>query len=207
MSKILVVDDEKHIRLLLSELLKKYKYEVRAAADGTEAITLLEDEPFDLIVTDLHMANKGGIDVLKQVKEKHALSEVLILTGNGTISSAVEAMRLGAFEYLTKPIDLKEFIVKVQKALDRHELRTKLAQQEAEIQAHQTMIAKDLKLAAQVQASIVPKSMENEQYEVAVRYSPMIGIGGDFSDIYHDEHNRVYLTIVDVTGHGIAAAL
>lgn len=74
MSKILVVDDEKHIRLLLSELLKKYKYEVRAAADGTEAITLLEDEPFDLIVTDLHMANKGGIDVLKQVKEKHALS-------------------------------------------------------------------------------------------------------------------------------------
>lgn len=207
MSKILVVDDEKHIRLLLSELLKKYKYEVRTVADGTEAIVLLEQEPFDLIVTDLHMAKKGGIDVLKQVKEKHALSEVLILTGNGTISSAVEAMRLGAFEYLTKPIDLKEFIVKVQKALDRHELRTKLAQQEAEIQAHQTMIAKDLKLAAQVQASIVPKSMENERYEVAVRYSPMIGIGGDFSDIYHDENDRVYLTIVDVTGHGIAAAL
>lgn len=207
MAKILVVDDDKHIRILLSELLKKYKYEVQTVGDGTEALSLLDNELFELIVTDLHMAQKGGIDVLKQVKEREFLTEVLILTGHGTISSAVEAMRLGAFEYLTKPIDLKEFIVKVQKALERRDLRSKLSAQEAEIQAHQEMIARDLKLATQVQASIVPKSMATDQFEIAVRYSPMIGIGGDFSDIYYNEQDKVYLTIVDVTGHGIAAAL
>jgi serine phosphatase RsbU (regulator of sigma subunit) len=207
MAKILVVDDEKHIRILLSELLKKYEYAVQTVGDGSEALSLLDEESFDLIVTDLHMAQKGGIDVLKQVKERNALTEVLILTGYGTISSAVEAMRLGAFEYLTKPIDLKAFIVKVQKALERRDLRSKIAAQEAEIQAHQEMIVRDLKLAAQVQASIVPKSMATDRFEIAVRYSPMIGIGGDFSDIYDNEQDRIYLTIVDVTGHGIAAAL
>ncbi|MFQ5628542.1 MAG: PP2C family protein-serine/threonine phosphatase [bacterium] len=207
MAKILVVDDEKHIRLLLSELLKKYEYDVNTVGDGSEALALLEKERFDLIVTDLHMAQKGGIDVLKHVKSLDSLAEVLILTGYGTISSAVEAMRLGAFEYLTKPIDLKELIVKVQKALERRELRKRIAKQETEIQAHQEMIARDLKLATQVQASIVPKSMQTDRFEVAVRYSPMIGIGGDFSEIYYNESDEIYLTIVDVTGHGIAAAL
>lgn len=207
MAKILVVDDEKHIRMLLVELLKKYKYDVMDVGDGAEAVELLRATSFDLVVTDLHMAQKGGIDVLKHAKSLDALTEVLILTGYGTISSAVEAMQLGAFEYLTKPIDLKEFIVKVQKALERRELRRKIAAQDEEIKAHQEMLARDLKLAAQVQASLVPKSMENRRFEIAVRYSPMIGIGGDFSDVFHDEGERIYLTIVDVTGHGIAAAL
>jgi sigma-B regulation protein RsbU (phosphoserine phosphatase) len=71
---------------------------------------------------------------------------------------------------------------------------------------HQAMIARDLKLAAQVQMSLVPRPLHNERAEVAVRYKPMIGVGGDFSDIFVD-HDSITLTMVDVTGHGITAAL
>jgi len=207
MTKILIVDDEKSIRFLLSEVLKKDKYTVDAVSDGSIAIKRLQEESFDLVVTDLHMANKSGIDVLKAGKKHDPLLEVLILTGHGTISSAVKAMQLGAFEYLTKPIDLQEFRLKVKQALERKALRDEIGRQKAELQAQQDMITKDLKLAAQVQDSLVPPSIADKQFSVAVRYSPMIGVGGDFFDIYKSDDQEIYLTIVDVTGHGIAAAL
>jgi sigma-B regulation protein RsbU (phosphoserine phosphatase) len=86
-------------------------------------------------------------------------------------------------------------------------LRQQIARQKAEIQEHQEMIDRDLKLAAQVQRSLVPKPIHDERFEVAIKYLPMIGVGGDFSDIFYDQEDELYLTIVDVTGHGITAAL
>lgn len=207
MARIVVVDDEKSIQFLLSELLKRDNHEVQTFSDGADALEVLEHDAFDLVVTDLHMARKTGIDVLRGAKKYDEFIEVLILTGHGTISSAVEAMQLGAFEYLTKPIDLKEFRLKVQKALERRDMRKQIARQQEEIRAHQEMIARDLKLASQVQDSLVPKSLKRDTFEIAVRYSPMIGVGGDFSDLYLNDNREIYLTIVDVTGHGIAAAL
>lgn len=207
MARILVVDDEHSIRFLLSELLQKDNHEVVMAAGGEQACAHIREKPFELVITDLQMADVNGIDVLRQAKVSDHLTEVLILTGYGSITSAVEAMQLGAFEYLTKPIDLAEFRLKVQQALERRALRQQIEQQREEIKSHQELIEKDLKLAEQIQASLVPNSIATEKFEIAVRYSPMIGVGGDFSDIYFNGGEEVYLTIVDVTGHGISAAL
>jgi sigma-B regulation protein RsbU (phosphoserine phosphatase) len=207
MSEILVVDDEQAIRHLLSEVLAKDGHRVENASDGDAAIEALHAGDFDLVVSDLHMKDVDGISVLRATKSKNPYTEVLILTGKGTVATAVEAMRLGAYEYLTKPVDLQEFRLKVRQALERRAMRMQIEAQRRELQIHQDMIARDLKLAAQVQRSLVPPAFQHERAEVAVRYKPMIGVGGDFSDIYFDGERQLYLTIVDVTGHGITAAL
>jgi serine phosphatase RsbU (regulator of sigma subunit) len=207
MASILVVDDEQAIRVLLTEVLTKDGHRLTAAIDGEAARAELQAAHFDLVVSDLHMRRVDGIEVLKTAKEKNEHTEVLILTGRGTIASAVEAMRLGAFDYLTKPVDLEEFRLKVRQALKHHAMRLQIEVQRQEIQAHQEMIARDLKLAAQVQQSLVPRPFVHPRLEIDVRHLPMIGVGGDFSDIYFDGDDRLYLSLIDVTGHGIAAAL
>ncbi len=207
MSSILVVDDDQAIRIFLSEVLTKDGHRVRSAADGDAALAELQAANFDLVISDLHMRRVDGIEVLKAAKEKNEQTEVLILTGRGTIASAVEAMRLGAFEYLTKPVDLEEFRLKVRQALKHRALQLQIEVQRQEIQAHQEMIARDLKLAAQVQQSLVPPPFVHPRLDIDVRHLPMIGVGGDFSDIYFDGGDRLYLSLIDVTGHGIAAAL
>lgn len=207
MSDILIVDDEKAIRQLLSEVLTKDGHRVESAPDGDAALEKIVADDFDLVVTDLHMQDVDGISVLRSSKSKNPYTEVLILTGHGTVSSAVEAMRLGAYEYLTKPIDMREFRMKARQALERRAMRLQIEAQRREIQRHQEMIARDLKLAEQVQHSLVPRPLQNEFLDVAVRYLPMIGVGGDFADIYYDNPQQITLTLVDVTGHGITAAL
>ena len=99
MANILVVDDEKSITYLLAEVLRKIGHQVKELCDGRLVKDELARSPYDLVVSDLHMKEKGGMEVLKIVKETDGSTEVLILTGHGTVATAVEAMKLGAFEY------------------------------------------------------------------------------------------------------------
>ncbi len=207
MASILVVDDEKSITFLLSEVLKKDGHSVRQLSDGKLVKDEVRKRHYDLVVSDMHMKEVGGIEVLKMVKSTDRSTEVLILTGHATVASAVEAMKLGAFEYLTKPIDMEEFRLKVQKALERRDFKIKIEKQQQELIAYQEMIKKDLGLAEQVQRSLVPPPVSLPNIDVHVKYLPMIGVGGDFADVYFDGTENVYITIVDVTGHGITAAL
>lgn len=207
MANILVVDDEKSITYLLSEVLKKDGHMVKTLSDGKLVADTVEKDEFHLVISDLHMKQVGGIDVLKAVKNNDENTEVLILTGHGTISTAVEAMKLGAFEFLTKPIDMEEFRLKVKKALERRSFRLQIEKQRREIEEQQEIIRKDLRLAEHVQKSLVPKELRNSHIDVVVKHMPMIGVGGDFADVYYDGDEKVYLTLIDVTGHGITAAL
>ena len=122
MAVILVVDNEHSVRLTLSMLLKAAGHQVLEAADGRAAIEKLRDELVSLVVTDLKMADVSGLDVLRETKALRPEMEVILLTGHGTIESAVEAMRLGAFDYVTKPFEPPELLHRVQNALERHRL-------------------------------------------------------------------------------------
>jgi len=207
MANILVVDDEKSITYLLAEVLRKDQHSVKTLSDGRLVEDELRKRTYDLVVSDLHMGEVGGLEVLRTVKNCDENTEVLILTGHGTISTAVEAMKLSAFEFLTKPIDMEEFRLKVQKALERRSFKVQIQKQQHELREQQEMISKDLQLAEQVQKSLVPEPLNLPDLDVCVKYLPMIGVGGDFADIYYDGSENVYLTLIDVTGHGITAAL
>jgi len=133
MAQVLLVDDEKSIRITLSAFLKKMGYQVDTAADGAEAEDKISSCHYDLIITDLKMRDKGGLEVLQIAKGANPLTEVIVLTGFGTVESGVEAMKLGAYDYLTKPPDLEEFRLLVTKALERQQLRTEVLQLHSEL--------------------------------------------------------------------------
>jgi len=118
----LVVDDETNIREALATILEKRGYAVRTAGTGEEALEMLDVAPADLVLTDLKMPGMGGMSFLRRLKEKWPDTEVLIMTAFGSIDTAVEAMRSGAYDYLTKPIDRERFPVVVEKALERRDL-------------------------------------------------------------------------------------
>jgi two-component system response regulator HydG len=122
MAKILIVDDQRNMRTTLAMMLRGTGYEVDEAADGEQGADRGATGAYDVVLTDLRMGTKDGIDVLRSTKDTHPLTEVIVMTAYGTIESAVEAMRLGAFDYIQKPFTEQELLVKVAKALDNRRL-------------------------------------------------------------------------------------
>jgi ATP-dependent Lon protease len=116
---ILVVDDEKITRMNLRHVLTKEGYAVAVAADGVEAMQALEDQVFDIVITDLKMEKADGMQVLEAAKQKNPDTEVIVITGYATVPAAVEAMQKGSYHFLAKPLKLDEIRSTVQKALNR----------------------------------------------------------------------------------------
>lgn len=122
--KILIVDDEKNLRQVLAVELAADGDEVDAAEDGLAALEFLEKTEYDVVLLDLNMPRMGGIDVLKKMRALDMPAEVIILTANTTISAAVEAMKLGAYDYLTKPFRREELTPVIEKAFEKKKLRS-----------------------------------------------------------------------------------
>lgn len=121
--KIIIAEDEDITRKHLLYALTREGYEVVGTKNGHEALSLIESEHFDVLITDIKMPEMDGIELLEKVKEKHHGIEVLIITGFGSIDSAVEAMKKGAYEYITKPFNLDELILKVKNIHERAALK------------------------------------------------------------------------------------
>jgi len=122
MPKILVVDDQRNMRATLAMMLRGAGYEVEEAADGEQGVELGAKGAFDVVLTDLRMGPVDGLKVVRSVKEAQPMTEVIVMTAYGTIESAVEAIRMGAFDYLQKPFSEDELLVKVNKALENRRL-------------------------------------------------------------------------------------
>ena len=108
--KILVVDDEEDLRLLLTDSLRREGFQVAAASSGREALALVEQEPPDLIILDLVMPEMDGIETLRRLRERGVTAKVLVLTAYGTAQQTREAMALGVREFIGKPFDLDRLI-------------------------------------------------------------------------------------------------
>ncbi|MCB2182626.1 MAG: response regulator [Desulfobulbaceae bacterium] len=118
---ILLVDDEETILKSVSNYLKKNGYDVTTAASGEEAIKKLRTTPFDLTITDLAMVGVSGLDVLREIKKNNSTCCVFILTGYGNMESAIDALRSGADDYLLKPCDVEELVLKIKRCLEKQE--------------------------------------------------------------------------------------
>jgi two-component system response regulator PilR (NtrC family) len=122
-ARVLVVDDERSMRDLLSIMLKQSGYHVVAADGGEEALAALAQEPFDLVITDLRMRKVDGIAVLRAAKEHSPHTVVLVVTAFASTETAVEAMKLGAYDYITKPFKLDEIRLIIANAIERKRLQ------------------------------------------------------------------------------------
>ncbi|MBD3373522.1 SpoIIE family protein phosphatase [candidate division KSB1 bacterium] len=206
-SRILLVDDDPYARRLLMQYLKKTVHEIHSSENGNQAIEQIANLEFDLVITDLQMTPSSGLEVLEAAKQKNKYTQVLIITAHASIHSAVAAMKNGAFEYLTKPLDADAFLLKVQNALEHRHLQLLLQEQQTRLDQYHRMISRDLAIAKQVQSTLIPQAFDIDGLKTSMSYKPLIGLGGDWADIHYDQDRFVYLTIVDVTGHGIASAL
>ncbi|TET38775.1 MAG: response regulator [Planctomycetota bacterium] len=115
---ILVVDDDEELRLALVKSLSKANYRVYAGANFTDGIEILRTQKIDLLLSDLKMPDKSGLDLLKEVKSISSQTRVIIITAYGEMSSYLEAMNIGAFDYINKPINRDELLEMVSRALD-----------------------------------------------------------------------------------------
>jgi DNA-binding NtrC family response regulator len=120
--RILIADDEKNMRWVLGEALAGQGYEVSEAADGRSALASIDEQPPDLMVLDHKMPSPDGMEVLRRVRSKGAEFPIIMLTAHGNVGTAVEAMKAGATEYLTKPFDLEELKVAIDRAIRVSEL-------------------------------------------------------------------------------------
>ncbi len=116
-AKILIVDDEKAIRDSLKELLILEEYQVETAASGEESLEMMEKKEFDLVLLDIKMPGVSGVEVMRQVKKYYPDTKVIVLTGHGSLESAIEAIRSGAEDYMLKPYESSDILVSIGKAL------------------------------------------------------------------------------------------
>ncbi len=124
MAKILIIDDEKSIRNTLREILEYEKYEVVEAGDGMEGILKLENDFFDVILCDIKMPKMDGMEVLSKLSELSPDTPIVMMSGHGTVETAVEAIKNGAFDFILKPLDLNRLLVTIRNAMDRSQLIT-----------------------------------------------------------------------------------
>ncbi len=141
MAKLLVVDDEKNLRLVVQKEMTRQGHDVEEASDGEAAWELLEEQDFDVVLCDINMPRLDGLGLLRRIRERNQNPpEVIMLTGQATVESAIEAMKLGAYDYLTKPYRIGELSALVTAAAEKQQLKVDNQRLRAQIaRTHQTL--------------------------------------------------------------------
>lgn len=124
MANILLVDDEKSIRKTLKEILEYEGYTVDEAQDGAEGLRMIQDGDYDVVLMDIKMPKMDGMEVLEKMQQSNADVPVIMISGHGTLETAVDAVKKGAFDYVAKPPDLNRLLITIRNALDKSNLLT-----------------------------------------------------------------------------------
>src|SRR6201987_1285119 len=124
MPKILLIDDEKSIRRSLREILEFEKYQVEEAEDGLIGLSKIAAESFDVVLCDVKMPKLDGLELLQKLSNEGNETPLVMMSGHGNIETAVEAVKKGAYDFLTKPVDLNRLLVTVRNAMDKQHLVT-----------------------------------------------------------------------------------
>ena len=204
--RILVADDQADIILALEVLLKNEGYEVHSAASPAAALEALRSSAFDLVLMDLNYSRqptsvREGIDLLSQIEETDPLLPVVVMTAWGSIDLAVEAMNIGASNFIQKPWDNRKLVELVREHIDRGRSRRRS-------ERRRTQEKQEIEEAGQVQRAFLPPSLpEVEACEMAVRWQPKGRVGGDYYDVFPLDGRRLGFCVADASGKGLPAAL
>src|SRR5438105_3866423 len=166
-AKILVVDDERSILVLLKEALSQWGYHVTTAASATEALGVLKSELFDALITDIRMPDMSGLELLREVKKQDESIEVVMMTADPTIASAVQALNEGAYDYLSKPLILDELRHLMSRMMERKFLR-------GEIHTLRARLGEELTVNELIGTSVPMERVKEIIGKVAVTDSPVL---------------------------------
>jgi serine phosphatase RsbU (regulator of sigma subunit) len=207
-SRALVVDDDPFIGRLVEVRLKGRGFRVERAEDGRAALEWLEREPVDLLFLDVSMPRMGGLEVLEQVRARGLDLAVVMMTAFGSEDVAIEALRLGADDYLRKPFESAEFQAIVRRTVARLELGRQNEALRAQLDEKRRQLEAELSRAAVVQAELLPRDRPSVTgFDLAGGCLPAREVGGDFYDWLEHGPGDLTLTLGDVMGKGMPAAL
>ena len=204
--KILVADDQADIILALEVLLKYEGYEIRSATSPAAALEALRASSFDLVLMDLNYSRQAdsvreGIDLLARIEEADPLIPVIVMTAWGSIDLAVEAMNIGASNFIQKPWNNARLVGLVRDEIERGRSRRRSEHRRTEEK-------QEIEEAGQVQRGFLPPSLPQvEACEMAVRWQPKGRLGGDYYDVFLLDDRRLGLCLADASGKGLPAAL
>ncbi|WP_288476391.1 two-component system response regulator RssB [uncultured Pseudomonas sp.] len=212
---LLIIDDDEVVRLSLADYLEDSGFNVLQASNGQQGLEMFEREQPDLIICDLRMPQVDGLTLLRRISELSIDTPVLVLSGAGVMSDVVEALRLGAADYLIKPLeDLMVLEHSVNRALDRARLRlendryrVKLENTNRELQASLSLLQEDQNAGRHVQMNMLPVTpWETDGLNFAHEIIPSLYLSGDFVDYFRIDEHRVAFYLADVSGHGASSA-
>lgn len=205
---VLIIDDDKEIHRLLRARLEARGCQVSVASSGEEGISKLREVNPDLVFLDVAMSGMTGIDVLDVVRSRRLDVAVILTTAYSSEQVAIAALRHGADDYLRKPFDRGEFQAALDRTLARLRMSRQIKQLRNELEQKQAQLAEELARAAVVQSELLP--VENPPlpgFEIGGRCLPARIVGGDFYDWQQLPFGTLSLTVGDVMGKGMSAAL
>ncbi|GAD63497.1 two-component system response regulator RssB [Aquipseudomonas alcaligenes] len=214
-AKLLLIDDDEVVRASLAAYLEDSSFQVLQAGNGLQGLEVFEREQPDLIICDLRMPQIDGLELIRRISQINSEMPVIVVSGAGVMSDAVEALRLGAADYLIKPLeDLAVLEHSVHRALDRSRLRLenqryreKLEAANRELQASLHLLQEDQNAGRQVQMNMLPTTpWEADGLHFAHQIIPSLYLSGDFADYFRVDEHRVAFYLADVSGHGASSA-
>ncbi|MEX1032732.1 MAG: response regulator [Cellvibrionaceae bacterium] len=213
--KLLIIDDDTIVRQNMAAYLEDSGYTVEEAGDGSRGLSLFHSSQPDIVLCDLMMPDMGGLEVLKAIHEACPETPVVVISGVGVMDDVVEALRLGASDYLIKPVgDMEVLEHAIRQGLERRDLiaqnrryREELEEKNAELSKNLQIIERDQKAGRQVQERLLPPSpLKRAGYTISRYIHPSLYLSGDCIDYayFFDRYFGFYLT--DVSGHGASSA-
>jgi serine phosphatase RsbU (regulator of sigma subunit) len=211
---ILIVDDDPHILELIEIYLQASGFIVVPAANGKDALAMFKEIQPQLVLTDLNMPTMSGIELLELIKDESPDTPVVIISGEGDMSDAIKALRLGASDYLIKPFTKISLEHAVFRALDRFKLLSENKAYRIELENKNIQLARNLEqleadqnAGKNVQQLLLPKDQfKIDGYVINYKIIPSLYLSGDFVDYFKVDADHIVFYIADVSGHGASSA-
>lgn len=207
--KILVVDDARDMRLVIQHLLKKLGHDVDAAEDGEDAWTMLQQNDYQVVVSDWMMPRMDGLALCRKIRGASFSNYIyiILLTGMSGKQNLISGIEAGADDFATKPAELEELEVRLRSAKRVLELESSLAEKNESLEAANDIIQKDLKNAAATQLSVLPEPLSNDELKIAWLFKPAIFVGGDTFNYFSVSPDLFVFFSIDISGHGVSSAM
>jgi len=207
-AKILVIDDESALLHSILAYLEDSSFKMFGAENGKEGLKVFEEQQPDLVLTDLHMPVLGGLEVLNTITKTNSEIPVIVISGAGELNDAIQALRLGAWDYITKPIaDLQVLEHAINKALERKNLVAENKRYAQQIEQNLKLLKEDQVAGRQVQMSLLPtEQLKLEHYEFNYKIIPSLELSGDFVEYFKITEDLYGVYVADVSGHGASSA-
>lgn len=207
--RILVIDDADDVRILVERQLVRLGYAAEGAQDGVEGLEAIARNKPDLVLCDLRMPRLDGLGVLAELREKYPQLPVVVMSGEGLLQDAVSALRLGAWDYLSKPIaGMPVLQHAVGKALEKAELIAENQRQRDKLEMLYRELADDQDAGRRLQLSLLPRDgMQVGSFTLTRQLLPSSFLSGDFCSTFSLPDGRWGFYLADVAGHGVPSAL